>query len=222
MDWSVLIVAFGIGFVSFFVWGGLIHYLYDFIFTRPKEKQYNETAMQQYNLALQSDQARIAGENVQKQIIQSRIDNIEYQKNQTRSALDKLYAVEIVYPKYHALVPIVMFCEYLESGRCEGLEGHEGAYNIYENELRQNIIIAKLDVVVNQLEQIKQNQYMLADAIERGNHQIEKLCNATMESAARLENIQKNQAINAENARIAANNTYVIGQLEAYRLMSGK
>ena len=63
---------------------------------------------------------------------------------------------------------------------------------------------------------------MLADAIERGNRQIERLCNATMESAARLENIQQNQAIIAENARISANNTYVIGQLEAYRLMSGK
>ena len=62
---------------------------------------------------------------------------------------------------------------------------------------------------------------MIAEAIERSKRQVEKLCSATMDSASKLEKIQNNSAITAENARIAANNTYVIGKLEAYRMMLG-
>ena len=168
--------------------------------------EYQE-AMRQFQLETQQDEKRIANENAEKSILQSRINDIERQKNKTTNTLNQLYAVGIVYPKYHALVPIVMFCEYIESGRCDALEGHEGAYNIYENELRQNIIISKLDAVINKLDQIRQNQYMLAAAIEEGNRHVAQLCSAAKESAQRLERIETNSVITAENARIAANNT---------------
>ena len=38
-----------------------------------------------------------------------------------------------------------MFDEYLQSGRCYTLEGHEGAYNLYEEEKFKEIILTKLD-----------------------------------------------------------------------------
>ena len=59
--------------------------------------------------------------------------------------LVSFYSKNIIYPKYRGLVPIAAFYEYFNSGRCDTLTGHEGAYNIYETEIRMNIIIAKLD-----------------------------------------------------------------------------
>jgi hypothetical protein len=56
--------------------------------------------------------------------------------------------------------------EYLDSGRCSALEGPDGAYNLYESELRQNYIISKLDTIINQLDMIRENQYYLYTAMQ--------------------------------------------------------
>ena len=94
---------------------------------------------------------------------------------ETKDVLAQFYSKGIVYQKYHGLVPITMFCEYIASGRCTTLTGHEGAYNIYENEIRLDLILTKLDDIIEQLKQIKQRQYMLADLIEKSNREITKL-----------------------------------------------
>lgn len=220
-DFIVMLIVGGvIGFIIWFVLGVILSIIYESTALPPKIEQQYQIAMQNYYMALQQDQNRVEYEKRQIQLIQSRIDRIEAQKGETTRILEKMYAIGIVYPKYQALVPIVMFCEYFESGRCSELEGHEGAYNIYESELRQNIIISKLDDISGKLEQIKQNQYMLYVAIEEGNQRVNQLCNATYDSARRLEDIQRNTAISAENSRVAAQNTRIIGQIEAYKLLS--
>lgn len=61
---------------------------------------------------------------------------IRDQISKTKATLQKLYGLNIVYPKYRTIVPVTMFCEYMESGRCEALDGADGAYNKYEEELR--------------------------------------------------------------------------------------
>lgn len=202
------------------VWAivSLVRYFTDI----PRAEEEYRIAFQNYQLAVQKDNERVDNENKQIQIIQSRINELEAQKNATSEALGKLYALGIIYPKYQALVPVVMFCEYIEAGRCSQLEGHEGAYNIYESELRQNIIIAKLNDVINRLEQIKDNQWMLYTAIQRGNQKVDQLCSATYESAKRLEGIQNNAAISAENSRITAQNTRILAEIETYRLLTDK
>lgn len=202
------------------IWGivSLVRYFIDI----PRTEEEYQSDLQNYQLAVQKDNERVDNERRQAQIIQSRINELEMQKNATLETLNKLYSLDIIYPKYRTLIPVIMFCEYLESGRCSQLEGHEGAYNIYESELRQNIIIAKLDDVINRLEQIKDNQWMLYDAIERGNQKVSQLCSATYESAKRLENIQNNAAISAENSRVTAENTRVLAQIETYRLLTDK
>lgn len=49
--------------------------------------------------------------------------------------LRELYSSDIIYSKYQAPLPVSRFYEYLSSGRCSRLEGYDGAYNLYENEL---------------------------------------------------------------------------------------
>lgn len=69
--------------------------------------------------------------------------------------------------------------EYLLSGRCDKLEGPDGAYNFYEMELRQNIIIAQLSNIIDNLEQIKNNQYSLYEELQKSNYTIEQILNET-------------------------------------------
>lgn len=149
-------------------------------------------------------------------LVQKEISKATSLYNETAKVLDAYYSKDIVYKKYHGLVPITMFCEYFISGRCNTLTGHEGAYNIYENEVRQNIIIAKLDNIINQLESIKQNQYMIADMIQENNREIYQLSKGVEQQVSILQNIENNSAVTNYYSRISAINTSYLSWL-AYR-----
>lgn len=71
-----------------------------------------------------------------------------------------------------------MIYQYLDSGRCYTLTGHEGAYNLYESELRMNRILGKLDDIIVRLNEILDNQRILADELKRSNQNITYLCNS--------------------------------------------
>ena len=88
-------------------------------------------------------------------------------------------------------------CEYLESGRCSELGGPDGAYNLFEQEIRMNLIITQLGLIISELDEIRENQAMLYDAISTGN---------------RLTSQQTNESIrlgeyNAQQNAITAYNT---------------
>ena len=79
---------------------------------------------------------------------------------------ESLYSLDIVFPKYRNLAAIATMSEYLETGRCEGLKGPDGAYNLYESEMRANRVIDQLDEVNRNLKQIMSNQYLLYQSFE--------------------------------------------------------
>lgn len=87
-----------------------------------------------------------------------------------QAALRNLYEEGVIYPKYQNLVAVSTIYEYLASGRCDRLEGPNGAYNLYEMELRQNIVIGQLSTITEHLEQIKENQYTLYYEIQSANN----------------------------------------------------
>ncbi|MBE5778815.1 MAG: hypothetical protein E7331_05725 [Clostridiales bacterium] len=90
-----------------------------------------------------------------------------YQESQ--ALLEKLYASDVIFPKYRNLPALTSISEYLITGRCDSLTGPHGAYNLYEEEIRQNTVIAQLNVVIRNLEQIKQNQYLLYEQVSQIN-----------------------------------------------------
>ena len=59
------------------------------------------------------------------------------------------------------------------------LSGYEGAYNLYEQELRMNIVISQLEDIYDQLEEISTNQYMLYSAICESNNLLLEVANYT-------------------------------------------
>lgn len=95
--------------------------------------------------------------------------------HQTTEILQQYYNLNIVHEKYRGLIPICSIYGYLDTGVCSELEGHEGAYNKYDLELRLNYIIAKLDVIISHLEEIKENQKMLYNAICRASHKLSEI-----------------------------------------------
>lgn len=84
-------------------------------------------------------------------------------------ALQSHYEQNIIFPKYRNMVAVTTINEYLMSGRCFELEGPNGAYNLYEMELRQNIIIGQLSTIINSLEQIRNNQFSLYQELVKAN-----------------------------------------------------
>ena len=90
-------------------------------------------------------------------------------------SLAKLYEENVVFPKYRNMVAITTINEYLESGRCYELEGPDGAYNLYEMELRQNIVIGQLSNIISNLEQIRNNQFSLYEELQKSNRKIDDI-----------------------------------------------
>ena len=118
----------------------------------------------------------------------------------TQQTLQQFYGLNVIFPKYRNFVAVSMFYEYLCSGRCSALEGHEGAYNIYEQEIRMNLILSKLDEVIAHLDRIEDNQYMLASAIREGNAKADQIYQT-------LQNVESNTAASAYFSEVSAMNT---------------
>lgn len=93
--------------------------------------------------------------------------------NDTKNTLEEFYDMNIIYPKYRSLIPIASFCDYLKSGVCDELEGHEGCYNKFDLEVRLDTVINKIDDVLDNLDDIKLNQHTLYTEVVECNRKLE-------------------------------------------------
>lgn len=124
------------------------------------------------------EECRIYNENYlpKHQDVIDRVNNLyEDLDEKITTSLEELYDMDVIFPKYRNLVAISSINEYLMSGRCYELEGPDGAYNLYETELRQNLIINKLSDIVDNLEKIRDNQYSLYEVLKDSNRTIKAL-----------------------------------------------
>ncbi|MBQ8057309.1 MAG: hypothetical protein IJ275_03110 [Ruminococcus sp.] len=143
---------------------------------------------------------------------------------ETRELLNNYYSMGIVYHKYQNLTAIASFNEYLKSGRCTTLVGHEGAYNIFEEEIRLDRILTKLDIIIEKLEQIKQNQYMLYVAIKDAQNTSENILRELKTIKNQNVDILNQAGVIAENSYITACNSQITAQntefLKWYHVLS--
>ena len=140
------------------------------------------------------------------QILEKEISEAERLLKEVFAARNTLYAYNVVFPKYRNIVALSTFCEYLMTGRCESLEGVNGAYNLYESECRTDMIISQLSMVIESLEQVKHNQYMIYSELQNIRSDLADL-NCTMNAA--LKSIQsidtKTTKMSGQMDRIAEN-----------------
>lgn len=115
------------------------------------------------------------------------------------------------------MVSVITFHEYFLSGRCSSLYGYTGAYNIYENEIRQDTIIRRLEDILVSLEQIKQNQYSIYMAIQEGNRMTSEMLSNSLATLNAAKESAANNKIAAHNSQITAENTEILMYVEAFR-----
>jgi len=152
-----------------------------------KEKE-QKVAVENDSIRLQNQKNReyaIRQASVLKQELQILNRSIQ----QTEQALSRYYGKGIIFPKYRELVAVSSFYEYMASGRCSTLEGHEGAYNIFESESRQNLILRKLDDIIERLDRIEENQYMLYTAIQSSNRETNRMLTELNRTAQSIESM---------------------------------
>ena len=140
-------------------------------------------------------------------IINPQISQLKKCYAETKKTLNDFYSADIIFPKYRNFVAVTTFLEYFASGRCSTLGGHEGAYNIYEQEIRLNLIISKLDDIIERLDQIESNQYMIANAIKESNKKADMVYKQLSNCADSLTRIEANTEVSAYCNRISAINT---------------
>lgn len=163
--------------------------------------------MDRYNQALKKKQTEIES---RKSNARASINKLSIAKEDTANILESLYNIGWVYPKYRNFVAISAIYEYLASGRCTELTGPNGAYNLYEAELRQNMIIAKLDQVLKSLEQIKRNQFLLYQELQKSNSAVERISRDVDQLLGSARRIEQCAELSAHYSRITAQNTEAI------------
>lgn len=134
----------------------------------------------------------------------------------TQDILQRFYAQNVIHPKYRNFIAVSTMYGYFDTGRCTALQGHGGAYDTYENELRQNMIISKLDVVIEKLDQIADNQYALYEAMRECNQNIASVNDGLRSLQDTNNQILECSAVTMENQRITAINTSVMKELMIY------
>lgn len=173
---------------------------------------YNATYAE-YSANVLADNERVNYELIEKEYLSSELNQLQKQNEDSKRNLEHIYSKNIIFPKYRNLVMVCSLYEYICSGRCTALEGHEGAYNILEMEIRLDRIIVQLDQVIADLDAIKTNQYMLYVVVQEINENVDRLCSSAKSAVDNLQGLHA--SVDQLKARItsAAQNS----ELTAYR-----
>ena len=99
--------------------------------------------------------------------------------HQSKRLLAGLYDRNIIPPKYRNPVAMTTIYEYFSAGRVCTLTGDDGAFSLYETELRQNIISDNLHEISRNPERIRAHQPALYTALETGNRTLRNITSGT-------------------------------------------
>ena len=180
--------------------------------------------MIKYQNAVTATQKENAKRQAERAVLQANIDAAEKQFTTSLLTLDKLYSANIIHPKYRDLTAVSSLYEYIDTGRCSQLEGPNGAYNMFESEVRLDHILLKMDDVIRQLDSIRQSQYQLYVAVSEGNRRTASLLESVSQdvksvSASGGEAAKQLSNISASEKVIAYNTERTRKELEYYNRM---
>ena len=159
--------------------------------------------MLEYKRQMDAYEVRVKTIRVQVDLYNQGLDDqialVVAERDRTLQTLQTLYNTNIIFPKYRGIIPVTMFCEYMDSGRRTTLEGVHGMYDLYESELLAKRIVEsigevnktlghvsyQLNGIAAQLTGIARNQIMLHEEIAKGNAISAQI---SMDTIALLEN----------------------------------
>ena len=163
---------------------------------KEKANKHNEYCykmkLENYEYNLHLNEVALKSYNTCREIYGMQIKELESKLSSTEDLLNQLYSANVCYKKYCNLTAIATIAEYLNSGRCDILEGSTGAYSLYEFEIAQHII-------TSDIKKIKPNQYLLYKVIQSANYNASCIANKIERS---VETDLKNIKVNSEISRL--------------------
>lgn len=193
-----------------------------------KAKEYNKQIDEDYekrlkNYDLNKNNEVTKMDESRKILLARREKYLKYELT-AKEAYEKVLNTSFVHPKYRDIVPICQFIDYLDTKRCWELIDVNGCYNKYEEELRQNLIISKLDNIESHLQQIESNQQMLARTLKSIDANCRSVYNIACNVEDKLGDLKENmnaihscqQIIAKYNAEIASNTEQIINDMAYY------
>lgn len=193
-----------------------IFIVYDFI-NNEREKRYKDLEKEienqiidEKNIAARKYIAHTTSElNYQLEIIKSKQD-------ETCNTLEKLYSYNIISHKYRNVAAVFSLYEFIESGRCDNLEGYDGAYNLYEELVSKKIVMDKLDDIIENIDEVSHTQHNLCTAILDCNKNVDELCNQMFSTTKALKALNDNVEINNFYNGITEQNTEFLKIYESW------
>ena len=115
-----------------------------------------------------------------------------------------MYSYNSLEEKYRNIVAVASIYEYLKHERTRSLQrvgSDEGAYNIFESEVRLNKIITNTDIIIQKLDVVIENQRELANTMRNAQNSINNLVTSTNNMSARIQS-----GMNRLNASVELSN----------------
>lgn len=131
-------------------------------------------------------------------------DVIQKKLTEVSNTLEFLYSLRrngslCIHPQYKGLVPISVIHGYFDTGRASSLTGHEGAYNLYESEKLQGIIINKLSDLDSSIAKLNNSMYYVGEAIENCNRTLEQLEEGNYQLEKQISQFHHNMLVDNNN-----------------------
>ena len=210
--WTALIIGVVGVLVFAFTVGALIGYARKNKQQKLLDKQH-EANMAEYRKRLAEDKSRVERETAEQARLANDIRLLNSRMAETESHLKEMYDYDILEPDYRNIYAVSSIFGYLKKGRTNSLifdaaTGDKGAYNLYENERRQDRIITNTEEILKKLDQVMESQYMLAEGLRRAAARIDSLSRGVgdfiYDARAQLESIENSQALIAYNTERTA------------------
>ncbi len=132
---------------------------------------------------LENEKARL--ENISmKGLTEAKADN-KACLERLEAALEYYYSTQVLDPKYRSLVPVTTMCGYFEAGKCMDLTGTDGAYNLFEKELKQEAITDNLAGITGGMDKIGESQRGIISQVAKINGKAEALVDTVDRATAR-------------------------------------
>lgn len=166
-----------------------------------------------YNQNIINDNNRVNKELIQKKALNNEIARMTSMLNQSKNNLREMYSYNVLNGDYQNIYAVSSIYGYFEKGRTRSLTfneatGDQGAYNIYENEIRMNLIIRNTEEIMTKLDTVINNQYELANGLRSAQGKINSLCsdigNFIYDTNRKLNEIEYCQSITAYNSEKTA------------------
>ena len=193
-----------------------------FLINKQKAKQYDQQGIviadpasvrRQEMLLRDQEQRAVQGlaENRQAEIVVSkRQEEIHRVLLEAKENRRKIYAENVLHPKFHNLTAVATMYEYLLTGQCNTIQGHGGIIDTYKTEQIQLEQLAQMYQMNERLNGIENNQRYIMRQLDDVNDKLSDIRGSVFNIEKKVDKIERNTAISAEaDKQTAAATSYM-------------